>query len=238
MEVALVTGGSGGIGSAICRELAKNGVTVAVGYHSQEETAKKLAGELGGMAVYCDVADPSSVQKAVDNVLEKFCQLDILVCAAGVSWTGLFQDMTEEDYRRVMGANLDGAVYCCQTVLPPMIRAKRGKILLISSIWGRTGGACEVAYSAAKAGLHGLTKALAAEVGPSGIRVNCLAPGVIDTKMNAHLGPQDFAALCEETPLGRTGEPEEVAKAAWFLVSEASSFITGQVIGVDGGFVR
>ncbi len=238
MEVAFVTGGTGGIGSAICRELAKNEIKVAIGYRTQREKAEELAGELGGMAVYCDVAAPLSVQKAVDNVLEKFCQLDILVCAAGTSWTGLFQDMTDGDYRRVMGANLDGAVYCCRAALPPMIAAKRGKILLISSIWGRTGGACEAAYSAAKAGLHGLAKALAAEVGPSGVRVNCLAPGVIDTKMNEHLGPQDFAALCDETPLERIGTPEEVAKAAWFLCSDASSFITGQVLGVDGGFIR
>ncbi len=238
MEVALVTGGTGGIGAAICKELAKNGVTVAVGYHTQRGLAEELAAQLGGVAVECDVTAPLSVQKAVDNVLEKFCQLDILVCAAGVSWVGLTQDMTEADYRRVMGVNLDGAFTCCQAALRPMIAAKRGKILLISSIWGRSGGACEVAYSASKAGLQGLTKALAAEVGFSGIRVNCLAPGMIDTKMNERLGPQDLADFCAETPLGRIGAPEEVAKAAWFLCSDAASFITGQVLGVDGGFIR
>ncbi len=238
MEVALVTGGTGGIGTAICRELARNEMKVVIGYHTQREKAEKLAAETGGMAVECDVSDPLSVQKAVDNVLEKFCQLDILICAAGVSWTGLLQDMTVEDYRRVMGADLDGAMYCCRAVLPPMIAAKRGKILLISSIWGRSGGSCEVAYSAAKAGLHGLTKALAAEVGPSGVRVNCLAPGMIFTPMNARLGPQDFVDFCIDTPLCRIGTPEEVARAAWFLVSDASSFITGQILGVDGGYIR
>ncbi len=238
MEVALVTGGTGGIGAAICKELAQNGVTVAVGYHTQKKFAEELASQIGGAAVECDVTDPVSVQNAVDNVLEKFCQLDILVCAAGVSWVGLTQDMAGADYRRVMGVNLDGAFVCCQAALRPMIAAKRGKILLISSIWGRSGGACEVAYSASKAGLQGLAKALAAEVGFSGIRVNCLAPGMIDTKMNERLGPQDLADFCAETPLGRIGAPEEVAKAAWFLCSDASSFITGQVLGVDGGFVR
>ncbi len=238
MEVVLVTGATGGIGEAICREMARNEKIVAVGYHTQREKAEALAAELGGMAVPCDVTRRDSVQKAVDNVLEKFCQLDILICAAGVSWTGLFQEMSLEDYRRVMAVNLDGAAYCCQAVLPPMLAAKKGSILLISSIWGRAGGSCEAAYSAAKAGLHGLAKGLAAEVGLSGIRVNCLAPGAILTRMNQHLGPQDLAAFCDDTPLGRVGSPEEVARAAWFFTSDEASFITGQVLGVDGGYIR
>ncbi len=236
MKIAFVTGGAGGIGTAVCRRLARDGVTVAVGYHSREAQARALAEEIGGAAVSCDVTDPKSVQKAVDNVLDKFCQLDILVCNAGVAWTGLLQDMTDEDWRRVMAADLDGVFYCCRAALPSMIRRKQGQIVTISSMWGLRGASCEVAYSAAKAGVIGLTKALAKEVGPSGVRVNCVAPGVIDTDMNQRLEPQDFAALSEDTPLGRIGTPEDVAGAVSWLCSDAAGFVTGQVLSVDGGF--
>ncbi len=236
MKTALVTGGAGGIGSAVCRALAADGVTVCVGWRTREAQAAALAAEIGGTALFCDVTDSESVQKAVDNVLEKFCQLDILVCNAGVAYQGLLQQMTDEAWRRVMAADLDGVFHCCRGVLPAMIRAQRGKIVTVSSMWGLRGASCEAAYAAAKAGVVGLTRSLAREVGPSGITVNCVAPGVIDTPMNGHLEPQDLQALAEDTPLGRLGTPEDVAAAVAFLCSDAAGFITGQVLGVDGGF--
>lgn len=236
MKTALVTGGAGGIGSAVCRALAADGVTVCVGYRTRGSEAAALADEIGGAALFCDVADPGSVRKSVDNVLEKFCQLDILVCNAGVAYQGLLQEMTDGAWREVMAADLDGVFHCCRGALPAMIRAQRGKIVTISSMWGLRGASCEAAYAAAKAGVVGLTRSLAREVGPSGITVNCVAPGVIDTPMNGHLEPQDLRALAEDTPLGRLGTPEDVAAAVAFLCSDAAGFITGQVLGVDGGF--
>lgn len=237
MQTALVTGACGGIGQAICRQLAQRGVTVAVGYHNTRETGEALAREVGGLPVFCDVTDPGSVQKAVDNVLENFCQLDILICNAGVAWRGLLQDMTDAQWRQVISADLDGVFHCCRAALPHMISRKKGKIVTISSVWGVKGASCEVAYSAAKAGVIGLTKALAKELGPSGITVNCVAPGVIDTEMNAKLSQEDKDALAEETPLERLGTPRDAAESIYFLASEAGSFFTGQVLAPNGGFV-
>lgn len=237
MKVALVTGASRGIGAAAARRLARDGCAVVVNYNRSQERAEALAGEIGGLALRADVSDPAQVAAMVDTVLEKFCQLDILVCNAGVAWQGLTQDMGVDAYRRVMGTDLDGTFFCCQAVLPQMIRQKRGRIVTVSSMWGQVGGACETAYSAAKAGVIGLTKALAKEVGPSGITVNCVAPGVIDTEMNQALGAQALADLAEETPLGRLGTAEDVAGCVSFLCSEAGAFLTGQVIAPNGGLI-
>ena len=241
-KTVLITGASRGIGAATAREFAAAGYAVAVNYCRSGEAALTLVEELrsaghSAMAVQADVSDPVQVGKMVDNVLEKFCQLDTLVCNAGISHVGLFGDMTQEQWRRIFSVNVDGMFHCIQAVLPHMIHRKAGKIVTVSSMWGVTGGSCEVAYSAAKAAVIGLTRALAKELGPSGITVNCVAPGVIDTEMNQTLGPQDLAALAEETPLGRIGRPEEVAKAILFLASEGAEFITGQVLQTNGGIV-
>lgn len=236
-KVALVTGGSRGIGAAVARRLHADGCTVAVNYRDSEARAEALAAELGGIALRADVSDPAQVRKMVDTVLEKNCQLDILVCCAGVAWQGLTQDMGKEAYRQVMGTDLDGTFYCCQAALPQMIRQKSGRIVTVSSMWGQVGGSCEVAYSAAKAGVIGLTRALAKEVAPSGITVNCVAPGVIDTDMVKPLGAETLRVLAEETPLGRLGRLEDVAGCVSFLCSPAADFLTGQVIAPNGGLV-
>ncbi len=238
MKTALVTGGSRGIGAAIAHRLSADGFRVcATSRRPESVTPDPLLLERDGFYAPFAAEEAANCVKLVDTVLEKFCQLDILVCNAGVSWRGLTQDMSEEDYRYLMAVDLDAAFYCCKAVLPHMIRRKSGKIVLISSMWGQVGGACEVAYSAAKAGLIGLTKALAKEVGPSGITVNCVAPGVIDTEMNQALGPQALADLAEETPLGRLGSVQDVAGCVSYLCSDDGGFLTGQVIAPNGGLV-
>ena len=210
-KVVLITGGSRGIGAAAARRFAAGGDRVVVNYCRSREKAEALAEEIGGWAVQADVSDSVQVRNMVDNVLDKFCQLDILICNAGVAQQKLFGDLTDADWRRIFAVNVDGTFHAIRAALPHFIHRKAGRILTVSSMWGQVGGSCEVAYSAAKAAVIGLTKALAKELGPSGITVNCVAPGVIDTEMNQTLTPQDLAALAEETPLGRIGAPEEVA---------------------------
>ena len=241
-RTALITGASRGIGAATARRLARAGYAVAVNYCRSEERALALVEELReaghtAMAVHADVSDPDQVGDMVDNVLDKFCQLDILVCNAGRSWVGLLGDMTPEEWRELFAVNLDSVFYCCKAVMPHMIHRKRGKIITISSMWGQVGASCEAAYSASKAGVIGLTKALAKELGPSGITVNCVAPGVVDTEMNQNLTAEDLDALRQETPLERIGKAEDVAESVLFLASEGADFITGQVICPNGGLI-
>ena len=241
-RTALITGASRGIGAATARRLARAGYAVAVNYCRSEERALALVEELReaghtAMAVHADVSDPDQVGDMVDNVLDKFCQLDILVCNAGRSWAGLLGDMTPEEWRELFAVNLDSVFYCCKAVMPHMIHRKRGKIITISSMWGQVGASCEAAYSASKAGVIGLTKALAKELGPSGITVNCVAPGVVDTEMNQNLTAEDLDALRQETPLERIGMAEDVAESVLFLASEGADFITGQVICPNGGLI-
>ena len=237
MKSVLITGASRGIGAACARKFAAEGCRVAINYNHSKEQAEALAEELGGIAVQADVADPVQVQKMVDTVLDKFCQLDILVCNAGVSHVGLLSDMTDEEWRRLFAVNVDGVFHCCRAVIPHFVHRKSGRIVTVSSMWGQVGASCEAAYSASKAAVIGLTRALAKELGPSGISANCVAPGVIDTDMNRALSAQDLEALKEETPLERIGTAAQVADAVWFFSGGQSDFITGQVLGVNGGLV-
>ncbi|WP_130870218.1 elongation factor P 5-aminopentanone reductase [Intestinimonas massiliensis (ex Afouda et al. 2020)] len=236
-RVVLITGGSRGIGAAAARRFAAGGDQVIINYCRSQERAEALAAEIGGWAVQADVSDPEQVKEMVDNVLENFCQLDILICNAGIAQQKLFGDLTDQDWRRMFAVNVDGMFYTIRAALPQFIHRKEGRILTVSSMWGQVGGSCEVAYSAAKAAVIGMTKALAKELGPSGITVNCVSPGVIDTEMNANLGPEDLAALAEETPLGTIGRPEDVAEALWYLASPGAKFITGQVLAPNGGLI-
>lgn len=242
MKYALITGASGGIGAATARAFAQAGYGVAIHAHRSVDKLHALAQELSALSVpvlevCADLSDPVQAKTMVDNVLEKFCQLDILVCCSGLSHVGLVTDIDPQQWKILFGVNVDGMHYCCQAVLPHMVHRKEGCILTVSSMWGQVGASCEVAYSATKGAVIAYTKALAQEVGPSNIRVNCIAPGVIATEMNAHLSPEDLAALADETPLGRIGTPEECAACALFLASDGASFVTGQVLAPNGGLV-
>jgi 3-oxoacyl-[acyl-carrier protein] reductase len=229
---ALVTGGSRGIGAACAEALREDGREVYIGYNGSRAAAEALADRIGARAVRADMRDT----REVDAMFARVQGADILVCAAGVAATGLITDLTEEQWIGLLDVNIGGVVRCCRAAIPHMLRAKSGCIITMSSVWGVVGASCEAVYSASKAAVVGLTKSLAKELGPSGIRVNCVAPGVIDTGMNASLTDSEFSALRQATPLGRIGDPCEVAELVRFLASDAARFITGQVIGADGGF--
>lgn len=240
MKNVLITGASGGIGKALALAFANRGYGVALHYHHNEQGAKDTAEQIrlsGGDAeiFQADLRREDEVSALFDRAEAHFGFLNTLVNNAGVAWRGLLTDMSLSDWDQVLGVSLTGAFLCCRRALLPMVRRQEGSIVNISSMWGEVGASCEAAYSAAKAGLIGLTKALAKEDGPSGVRVNCVTPGVIDTPMNGGLSPDDLLALKEETPLERIGTPEEVAAAVLFLAEHP--FITGQVLGVSGGFV-
>ena len=230
------------MGAASARLFAQQGYGVGIVCRKAKDQAEALAEELAALGVpvkvyVCDVAQREQVQAMTAAFLREFGRIDVLVCNAGIARQELFTDITEASWREVMGVDLDGVFYCAQAVLPDMLHRKAGKIITLSSMWGQVGASCEVAYSTAKAGVIGLTKALAKELGPSGITVNCVAPGVIDTEMNGNL-PQDIKdELAEETPLERLGTPEDVAQAVWFLASSAGDFFTGQVLAPNGGLI-
>ena len=242
-RAVLITGASRGIGAAVARRFAREGWRVGVNYRTSRGRAEALAAEIaaaGGQTALLpgDVSDPAQAAALVRAAEEQLGPLDALVCNAGVALPQqLLTDTTDEQWRQVMGVDLDGVFYTLRAAVPGFVRRQRGAIVTVSSMWGVTGGSCEVAYSAAKAGVIGLTKALAKEVGPSGIRVNCIAPGAIATRMNDNLDEEAVALLREETPLGRMGTPEEIAKAIAFLALEDSAFTTGQVLSPNGGLV-
>ncbi len=240
-NAAIVTGASGGIGKAIAMRLARDGWSVLLNYCMNEESAVETERELkreGARAlVYrADIADRSAVDRMFEEAEAKLGRVDLIVNNAGVSHTGLFQDVDDALWKRIMNVNLFGARNLILAALPGMLERKRGCIINISSIWGSSAASCEVAYSCSKAAIEGLTRSLAAELAPSGIRVNCIAPGCIATDMTLKLGEETVSLLTSETPLGRLGTPNNIADAAAFLASDAAAFITGQVLTVDGGF--
>ena len=232
MKTALVTGGARGIGAAISRALARDGWHVYVNYAHSEKEALALAREIGGEAVYADV----TVSESVRALFERIGAVDLLVNNAGVAWYGLLQDMSDADWQRIFSCDTDGVFRTCRAAIPGMVKKQSGCIVNISSVWGVYGASCEAAYSAAKGAVISLTKALAKELGPSGIRVNAVCPGVIGTDMLSCFSDADKAALAADTPLGRLGTPEDVAEAVAFLASGRAAFITGQILGCDGGF--
>ena len=241
-KIALITGGSRGIGAACVRAFAEDGYSVVFLYNRSADKSESLVKALRSdgrdvSAYQCDVSDPAQVKAVITDILGSYHRIDALVNCAGIAHIGLFTDMTEDEWDHLFAVNVRSAFSVSKAVLPGMISQQKGSIVNVSSMWGEVGASCEVAYSATKAALIGLTKALAKEVGPSGVRVNCVTPGVIDTDMNAQLTDDDRTALSDETPLGRIGEAAEVAKTILFLCSEGASFITGQIVGVNGGLV-
>lgn len=238
----MITGAATGIGKATALSFAADGYNVAVHYNKSEQAALDLCADIaerGGraLAVRADITDAAQVKSMVQRVNEVFGHIDILVNNAGIAQSKLFTEMTADDWDAMFDVNVKGVFHCCQSVLPGMISRKKGCIVNVSSIWGLVGASCETHYSAAKAAVIGLTKALAKELGPSGIRVNAVAPGVIDTEMIAGLDGQTREALKEDTPLCRLGTAEDVAQTIRFLASQNAGFITGQVISPNGGFV-
>ena len=237
MKNVLITGGSRGIGRAMVELFTSNGYSVAFTYKNSENEAKSLAEATGALAIKADSASESDVITAVNKAISELGSIDCLINNAGVSSFSLFTDLTLDMWNEHLSVNLTGAFLYSKAVIPGMVAKKEGRIINITSMWGITGSSCEVHYSTAKAGLIGMTKALAKELGPSGITVNAIAPGLIDTDMNGCLSADVIHAIEEETPLMRIGTPNEVAKAALFLAGDGASFITGEVMNVSGGYL-
>jgi 3-oxoacyl-[acyl-carrier protein] reductase len=232
----LITGGSRGIGRAIVERFSTPENKVAFIYRANHAAAKELSDKCGAIAICADISKPEEAKRAADEAISLLGGIDVLINNAGISQIKLFTDITDTDWQTMIDTNLSSAFYFTRTTLPFMISNKSGRIINIGSMWGKIGASCEVHYSASKAALRGMTMALAKEVGPSGITVNAIEPGVIMTDMCADFDGDTLKALADETPLCRLGKPEDVAELAYFLASNEASFITGQIIGVDGGF--
>ena len=231
MRTVVVTGGSRGIGAGIVARFAARGDRVYFLYEKNHQAAKAVSEKTGAIAICCDVADGEQVKAAFARIPE----VDILVCNAGICWYGLLSSMEEGDWDRLFAVNVKGIYHCVRAAMPAFLRTHRGSIVTVSSMWGQVGASCEAAYSATKGAVIALTKALAQELGPSGIRVNCVAPGVILTDMCASVGADVLEGLAQEAALGRNGTPEDVAQAVEALAD--AEFVTGQVLGVSGGYV-
>lgn len=241
-KTVVITGASKGIGAATAILFARKGYNVVIGYNNSFQTAKLLSSSLLSqgysiMPFKVNVTNKLETDLLIKETVYKFGSVDILINNAGIAFTGLITETEDFDSDRIFDVNLKGVYNCCRSVTPTMVNQKSGKIINISSIWGQVGASCEVAYSAAKAGVIGLTKALAKELAPSGITVNSISPGLIDTTMNANISIDDLNAFVEDIPLGRMGDAEEIAAAALFLASDDADYITGQVLGVNGGYV-
>ena len=239
-KTVIVTGASKGIGANIAIYFAEKGYNVVINYNSSAESALLLQQSLASngysvMAHKANVTNKLEVDLMVKETIYKFGSVDVLVNNAGIAGQGLFTEISEFDWNNIIDVNLKGVFNCCQAVLPNMIENKCGKIINISSMWGITGASCEAHYAASKAGVIGLTKSLAKEVGPSGITVNCVAPGLIDTQMNANLSDEDKKAFTDALPISRMGTTTEIAKAVYYLASEDADYITGQTLAIDGG---
>lgn len=236
MKNVLITGGSRGIGKACVYEFIKRGYRVFLNYNKSVAEAEKISKETGAVIVKADITKSEEVDKMARLIHDGYGKIDVLINNAGKAQQKLFTDITEQEWDSMFDVNMKGIFLVTKAFAGDMISEKKGSIINISSMWGVTGGSCEVHYSASKAAVIGFTKALAKELGPSGICVNCIAPGVIDTDMNSHLTDEDCKVLCDETPLGKIGSPNDVALAAAFLAEDAS-FVTGQVLNVNGGIV-
>lgn len=237
LKTAVVTGASRGIGEAIARTLASDGYTVIVNCANNIGKAEKIADEIGGMAYRADVSDRKQIEEMFSRIYEKYGHIDLLVNNAGISVCGLFTDISGEDEQKIISTNIMGTLNCSREVLKYMIKRKYGRIINIASMWGEVGASCEVHYSMTKSAVIGFTKALAKEVGMSGIQVNCVSPGMILTDMTSNLSEQDLQELKDETPLQVLGVPQNIADAVSFLASHKADFITGQIISVNGGLV-
>ena len=241
-KTVIITGASKGIGAAMAILFARKGYNVVIGYNESYQLAKMLSSSLSSQGynvvpIKANVANKLETDILIKEAVYKFGSVDVLINNAGVAFNGLITDTEEFDSDKIFDVDLKGVFNCCKSVTPVMVNQKSGKIINISSMWGQVGASCEVAYSAAKAGVIGLTKALAKELAPSGITVNCIAPGLIDTSMNSNISVEDLNAFVEDIPLGRMGTAEDVAETALFLASEGADYITGQIIGVNGGYV-